>query len=554
MRHALAWILAATLLFGPTARGQDTEKPPPDVAKRVDDHLRALADVGLFSGAVLVARDGKVLIEAAYGDADIAAKTPNTPSTRFKLMSVSKTFTAVAVMRLVQAGKIGLDDPVASRLPGWPAAWKSVTVHQLLDHTSGIPNLENEWAPVALQSKERGLALWRRLAATFAGRAPEAPAGTRPSYSNFNYVVLGLLVESVGGRPFDEFVRASVLAPAGMTKTGFDDGSRQPGLAVGFFRGDDGSPKASVQDMSSIRGAGDVVSTVGDLWRFDRALRGDALLSAATRASMETTTAASPNYACGWQTTPVEGHRCIHHAGGSNGFVADFLRFPDDDACVVVTSNFAYAPIVRISADVAGILFGRDVPAARKVARTVLDAHAGVYRHPKVEGRALLVRRCGDALLLFDVFQDVERPSGQALVPLGDDLFAMPHGDEKVRFTAPSAGKSGFARLESERGVAAYRRTEPAESVWRAAAGSYAARPGGAVHRIEATDAGLVLHAPDGWPRDLVLLPVTDRLAVALWGPDGGTLLHLDRDDQGRPSGFRWQRNDGRTVTAEISR
>jgi CubicO group peptidase (beta-lactamase class C family) len=554
MRHALAWFLAATFLFDASARGQDTEKPPPDVAKRVDEYLRALTEAGLFSGAVLVARDGQVLIEAAYGDADVAAKTPNTPSTRFKLMSTSKSVTAVAVMRLAQAGKIGLDDPVADRLPGWPGGWKTVTVHQLLDHTSGVPNLENEWAPVALQGKERGLALWRRLAATFEKRALEAPAGTRASYSNFNFVVLGLLVESVSGKPFDEFVRASVLAPAGMKNTGFDDGARQTGLAVGYFRDDDGSPKASVQDMSSIRGAGDVVSTVGDLWRFDRALRGEALLSEATRATMEGTTAASPSYACGWQTTPVEGRRCIHHAGGSNGFVADFLRFPEDDACVVVTSNFAYAPIGRISTDLAAILFGREVPAARRVTRTVLDGHTGVYRHPKVEGRTLLVRRCGDALMLFDVFERVERPFGQSLVPLGDDLFVMPYGDEKVRFTAPSAGKSGYARLESDRGVAAYRRTEPPEAVWRAAARAYAARPDGAVHRIEATDTGLVIHAPDGWPRDLPLVPVTDRLAIALWGPDGGTLLVLDCDGHGVPSGFRWLRNDGQRVTADASR
>lgn len=547
LARLLALVFAAALAV--PARAQDAAPPPPDVARRVDEYLRGLADVGLFSGTVLVAKDGKVLVESAYGDDDIAAHVANTTTTRFKLMSVSKTFTAVAVMRLVQDGKLGLDDRVADHLPSWPVAWRAVTVHQLLDHTSGIANLEVEWSSAAREGKERGLAVWKEFAPKLAARALDAPAGTRPSYSNFNYVLLGLVVEEASGSAYTAFVRTAVLAPAGMTHTEFDDGSRRPGLAIGCFRNDDGSPKVSTQDMSGIRGAGDVCSTVGDLWKFDRALRGDAILSAATRATMHTPTAASPRYACGWMTTPVEGRACIHHSGGANGYVADFLRFPDDDACVAVESNFAYAPIARISADLTAILFGRERPVARKVDRAALDACVGAYRNAKVAERTLLVRRCGDALLLFDVFESVDRSSGQSLVPLGNDLFVMPSGEEKLRFTAMSAGKAGFARMESDRGVIAFARAEPSEATWRSAAGAYVVgAEGSPAYRIDATPDGLVMHASDGWPRDLAVVPVTDRLAIVLWGVDGGTLLRLDCDDAGAPKGFRWQRNDGRAV------
>jgi hypothetical protein len=260
-------------------------------------------------------------------------------------------------------------------------------------------------------------------------------------------------------------------------------------------------------------------------------------------------TAASPSYACGWQVQPVQGRACVHHSGGANGYVADFLRFTDDDACIVVTSNFAFAPIGRISDDVAAIAFGHERPLAKKVAASVLDAHAGVYRTPGSGERTLLVRRSGSALLLFDVYAKVDRCGGNSLVPVADDLFVMPSGEDKLRFTAPADGRPAGARMESARGDVAFERVESPGAAWLATVGEYRAEPAasGPIQVVE-TSGRLTMRVPDGWPVEMELMPVTDTLAIALCSVDFGTLVRLERDEQGVPRGFRWVRNDGRAV------
>ena len=538
--------LAAAAAAAP-ARGEDEKAPPKDLRARVDAYLTGLADAGLFSGTVLIARDGKVVVEAAYGKADVAAGVANQPATQFKLMSVSKAITAVAVMRLVQDGKLGLDDPVADLLPSWPKAWRGVTVHHLLDHTSGIANIAEEWAQAAFTGgADRGLAAWKAFAPRLADRPLADPAGTRSSYSNFNYVLLGCVVEAASRKTYAEYLRAAVLGPAEMKRTGFDDGTRRDGLSIGYFRGKDGAPEASFQDMSGILAAGGIFSTVGDLWRLDRALRGETILSAATKKRMETPTSVSPYYACGWQLMPVRGRRCVHHSGGANGYVADLLRFPDDDACVAVQSNFAFAPIMRISDDLAGLLFGAEIPTAKRMAADTLDACAGLYRTP---GRTLLIRRSGEGLLCFDVDPRTERLGGRLLLPVADDLCLMPYGDERLRFAKPQDGRC--ARVTSERtgGAMPLDRAPSLGDAWRSVVGDWPRETAGAAAlRITEASGRINLNAPDAWPFDFEVVPVSETLAIAFYGPEGGTLVHLTRDADGRPTALRWQSNDGRTI------
>jgi CubicO group peptidase (beta-lactamase class C family) len=536
MRIRLAISIA---LSAAAARAQEA---PPDLRAQVDAYLRPLVEMGLYSGAVLLARDGRVVVEAAYGSADLEAGLANEASTAFKLMSVSKSITAVAVMRLAGKGKLDIADPVGKHLPDWPDGWRGVTVRQLLDHTPGIPNLELEWAVEARVGAERGLGVWRRLAGELAKRPLDAAPGTRAAYSNFNYVLLGLVLEKVAGSPYAEVLRAEVFKPAGMERTGIDDGSRRPGLSVGYFRGKGGEPAASKQDMSVIEGAGGFYSTVGDLYRLDRALRGDALLSREGYVRMVTVEPPATGYACGWQVSRIHDRACVHHSGGANGYVADFLRFPDDDACVVVLSNFAFAPAGRISHDLAGLLFGRAVTPARKVDNKTLDGWTGIYR-PQAEGRALLVRRSGDVLMLFDAHVGVERCGGRLLLPLADDLFVTPWTAERLRFAA-----NGLV-LESGGVATTMERVHAPVDGWGAAIGEYATEPKGTgPMRIAGAEGRFKLEDPKGWPSEQDLLPLTETLAIALYSEEFGTLLHLDRGADGRVTGFRRQRNDGQEV------
>jgi CubicO group peptidase (beta-lactamase class C family) len=544
----IRWTTAAALAAAVTGGARAEDRPaPPDLGARIDAYVKPLVELGLFSGAVLVAKDGRILVEAAYGEADVEASRANDASTGFKLMSVSKSLTAVAVLRLAQEGKLDLEEAAGKRLPDWPLAWREVTVRQLLDHTSGIANLEAEWAAAARQGTERGLKVWAELAPSLARASLATPPGTRFGYSNFNYVLLGLVVEAATGRPYPEVLRSTVLEPAGMKKTGFDDGTRRPGLSVGYFRGKEGAPEPSVQDMSVIQAAGGLYSTVGDLYRLDRALRGDALLSPESRARMQTPMAMTYGYACGWQVSRVHDRPCVHHSGGANGYVADLLRFPDDDACVVVLSNFAFAPAGRVSHDLAGLLFGRSPAPARTVAPATLAAWTGVYRPAGSSGRALLVRRSGGLLILFDVNPGVERCGGRLLVPVAEDLFVPPWGDERLQFAAAADGRPASVRMEPP--PTTMERVDPPVAAWRAAAGEYASEPPDAgPARISESGGRLVLSTPAGWPPEQEIVPLTETLALALYSEEFGTLLHLERDGRGRAVGFRRQQNDGKDV------
>ena len=540
-------VVLSTALGIPAPGGAGGPPGPEEVRARVDAYLAPLVEAGLFSGAVLLARGGEVAVEKAWGQADAAAEVPNTPATRFKLMSVSKSITAVAVMRLVQAGRLDLADPVRKSLERWPAPWKGVTVHHLLDHTSGIPNVEGEWTSEENAGPERGLEVWKRLAPRLADRPLETAAGTRSAYSNFNYVLVGLVLEAAGGRPYPEVLRREVLEPAGMALTGLDDGSRRPGLSVGCFRRN-GVAVPGNQDMSRIQAAGGIFSTVGDLWRLDRALRGEALLRSATREAMLTPTPPGGSYACGWMVSPIAGRPCVHHSGGANGYVAEFFRFPEDDGCVVVLSNFAFAPITRIGEDLAAILFGMECAAPLRLPAAALDAAVGVYRSPGAAAPCFVLRRSGPVLSIHQVFEAYGTCLSELALPVGADPLVLPWGRDRLRLVPPEGGRGAGLRLEHENGAMSLDRVPFPAAPWRGAAGEYRMGPGpGGAARIEEGRDGLLLALP-GLPDPLSLVPLTDSLALALDPSDFGTLLALDRDPGGRAVRFRWTRRPGDVV------
>jgi RNA polymerase sigma factor (sigma-70 family) len=510
---------------GEIPRSVPGAQEPAAVAAAAERYLAPLAAIDAFAGSVLLARGGQILVHEAYGLADRAASVANTTDTRFKLMSTSKSVTAVAVMRLVQAGKVELDERVGKYVSPWPDAWRDVTVHDLLDHTSGIPNLEVDWGIVERREKRRGLAAWpamaQSLAANGTGRGPVAAR-----YSNFNLELAGLVAESASGKPLGVLLAEQVFAAAGMQATGIDDGGRLPALAIGYFLGKK-EPQPSQQDMSVIQAAGGLWSTTGDLYRLDRALKGGVLLTREVHARMVAPRELSPAYACGWQVTPVHGRRCWHHSGGANGYVADFLRFPDDDACVVVLSNHAFAPITRLSADLAAILFGLEhaVPVALTTAQ--LDACTGVFADGT---RHVLVRRAGKLLLLFETFPGNERCGGRLLIPTAPGHYLAPSGSGEIAIDAE--------RVQSPNGT--FARAARPDAGWRELVGEL---------RVEGTEKKtgqlavdgdrLVLRVPGTWPESLDVIPLGNDAALTMYAEEFGTLVRR------LGSTLQWTRNDG---------
>jgi RNA polymerase sigma factor (sigma-70 family) len=507
------------------------------VAAAVDAYLTPLVRMGAFSGTVLLARGGAEPVTWSGGMADVAAGKPNALDTRFKLMSTTKAITAVAVMRLVQAGVLKLDDRVGAHVQPWPAQWNDVTVHDLLDHCSGIANLENEWAMLARETGRRGRELWPAMAAKLAAE-PRARAAAASSYSNFNFELLGVVAEMVSGKPFAQLLTDEVLTPAGMRATGLDDGRLRPDLAVGYFLGeirDELVPSASEQDMSVIQAAGGLWSSVHDLYALDRALRGESVLTTATQASMTTPRKRSPRYACGWQVAPLHGRRCASHGGGANGFVAEWLRFPDDDACVVVLSNLAYAPLTRIANDLAAILLGRDQPVPVVLTPEQLDTSTGTFVSPGQPQRRLLVRRIGSLLLGFDVWPDVASCRGCVLVPAAPGRLLSPWDNGEYRIDAQHARTPWDTLDRCDAGVAH----------WNEVLGPWTAQGafGGACElgyaTMSDTHSRLVLNTPTTWPKQTRICPLGPDVALALASVDFGTLLRREG------AALHWTRRDG---------
>jgi CubicO group peptidase (beta-lactamase class C family) len=354
VRRAAAAVSAAVLAVACDARPRVVEAAParadapaPAVV-RLGPWLEAEAAAGRFSGAVLVARGDQVLHRSAHGFADRAAGTPLTPEHRFRIASLSKQFTAVAVLRLQDRGVLSVDDPVCRWVDPCPEAWRAVTIHHLLSHQSGIPDLMGRagwtrarwrpWTAAELQADSARLPL-------------EFAPGTNAAYSNAAYNLLGSVVERASGRPFAEQLRADLLDPLGLKDTGYDD--EQTALATGY----DGADPRRRSNASVVFAAGGLYSTVDDLYRWTRALHGGRVLSERSYRQM---IAADParlyraverggapqTYAYGLfvgapglRVQPGFPDRQLFHTGSWSGFRAYVAHQPERETTVVVLSN-----------------------------------------------------------------------------------------------------------------------------------------------------------------------------------------------------------------------
>jgi CubicO group peptidase (beta-lactamase class C family) len=316
--------------------------------------LEAATEAGEFSGAVLVARDGRTLFEGAYGLADRERRVSNTPLTQFRVGSMNKMLTAVAALQLVQAGTLRLDAPLGTYLPDYPNAEAAsmLTPHHLLTHTGGTGDI---FGPefTARRSELRTTGDYLRLYGT---RRLQFAPGARWEYSNYGFLLLGAVIERVGGTSYDDHVAARVLAPARMTATGSaPEDSLVPGRSVGYTR--QVVPGALVSNAPTLpyRGtaAGGGYSTVGDLARFAAALQEHRLLDPAHTALLlagKVAIGEGARYAYGFFDRVVGGRRFVGHGGGAPGMNGDLAFEPNGGYVVVVLSNLDPPAAGRVSA------------------------------------------------------------------------------------------------------------------------------------------------------------------------------------------------------------
>ena len=347
---ALAITVGACRDTAPEAKGAAAEPAPPVV--RLGPWLQGEAAADRFSGAVLVARGDTVLHRGAYGLADRGTRAPLTPETRFRIASLSKQFTAAAVLQLQDKGVLSVDDPVCRWIKPCPEAWAPVTLHHLLSHTSGIPDVvgRKDWSKIRWAKQSAA-----EMTAASAALPLEFQPGEKIGYSNAAYNVLGDVVERATGRPFAEHLRTALLEPLGLKNTGWDDGGTP--LATGYSAGAEGLIPRRKSGADVVFASGALYSTVDDLFRWNRALHGGRVLSAKSYARM-TAAAAPERYLTrerlgvpqtfgyglfigprGMRMTPGFPERQVFHTGSWSGFRALATYQPDADVTVVVLSN-----------------------------------------------------------------------------------------------------------------------------------------------------------------------------------------------------------------------
>ncbi len=328
-----------------------------------------------------MAREGKVVISKGYGFPNLEHEIPNTPETKFRIGSITKQFTAMAILIPQEQGTLSVQDTVCRYVSDCPEAWQPITVHHLLAMTSGIPNFQN------FPDNERYERLPTTVEATierFKDKPLEFTPGERFSYTSSGYVLLGHIIEQVSGLRYEDFLRERIFDPLGMQNSGYDHPQTVlKHRASGYSRQGTRPINAVHFEMDTPHAAGALYSTVEDLLLWDQALYTEKLIP---KASLETMfTVFREPYAYGWIIADSFGHKMVTHGGTISGFRAAIVRFPEEKMCIIVLSNIEEANTSQLTTDMAAIIFGEDyeiprVPDTIRIDPNTLDPYVGTYR------------------------------------------------------------------------------------------------------------------------------------------------------------------------------
>ncbi len=436
--------LSAALLMGPGYSAWAAKAPDAAALKVYADQLLEQNYQSDAPGAVvLVARGDEVLYRGARGMASIELGVPLAPEQVFRIGSVTKQFAAATVMKLIDQGQLSLDDPLSKFLPGYPNGDK-ITVLQLLNHTAGVKNYTD--IPGVMAGPIRMDVSTSALIDTFKKAPVDFAPGSAWTCSNSGYVLIGAVIEAVTGLTWDAAIQQQVLSPASLSHTRFGaDDVLIAGMVSGYGRKGSQVIPAAYLSMTQPHAAGALVSTVDDLFRWNRALHGGQLLKPASYQQMITPTgaAAEASYGFGIGTGTVRGRLQLSHGGGINGFASHLLYLPQDEVSVVVLQNSddgADAAIIAVK--LAASALGDPYPEARPIAvePEALARYEGVYRIDEQNTRTL---RMVDGTLTS------QRTGGQRLklMPIEADVFLFEDGLTRMQIERDDDNQISGMRL-----------------------------------------------------------------------------------------------------------
>jgi CubicO group peptidase (beta-lactamase class C family) len=376
-------VLPASTAATPPSTADQASLPSsaePTLTQRVDAFMIGVQQAENFDGVVLIARNGKVLFARPYGMANVELKVPNTLDTKFRLASITKQFTAAAILILQERGKLSVNDTLCTYLSGCPATWKTITIHQLLTHSSGIYSFTESsdtarYDPLPMPVLD--------TVALFKDKPLDFAPGTSFHYSDSGYLLLGYIVERASGQKYEDFMKENIYEPLHMQNSGYD----HPWIilkrrAQGYTVKEGSTVNAAYMYMDTPFGGGSQYSTVGDLLLWDQALYGEMFLSRLSLTAMfspnpakvppEWLVGEKGGYGYGWMIEELFGRKLYVHGGLINGFSTIIMRYPEDRTLIVVLRNqqedfpgeLKKLKIVKIGTGLSAIAFGQSPPTA----------------------------------------------------------------------------------------------------------------------------------------------------------------------------------------------
>lgn len=456
---------ALALVVAAPAAAQPATVVDPSLAA-MDSMLAATYPATGPGAAVIAARDGQVILRRAYGSADLELGVPMRTDHVFRVGSITKQFTAVAALMLVDEGRLSLDDEITKFWPQYPTHGRRITVEHLLTHTSGIRSYTGmpEWRPRSRQDVTPA-----ELMAVFRDAPMDFAPGESWLYNNSGYALLGAIVEQVSGQPWGEFLRARLFEPLGMNDTRYETwGELIPRRIPGYARTNDGVIRNSEPgSLTQAYAAGAIRSTVDDLLRWQLAMeRGEVLRPETWRRAHQPYRLAdgrSTGYGYGWFVATVGGRGSVEHGGDINGFSSNGLWMPSERLHVIVLSNAErdFADPDELSRRIAGAVLGvEEAPAAAApMSAEALDDFVGVYRVNPNEVR--VVTREGATL-----YSQRGRSPRQEMRALGGNDFVYVSSDTRVTFLRGADGRVTAMQLRPRLGpedAPSLRTDEPAE-------------------------------------------------------------------------------------------
>ncbi len=441
-------VVACGLLLAPISLAQTKQSSlrvltPTELETRIEAYLQPFIDGNNFSGVTCMTRGGRILFQKGFGKANYEFGVPNTPETRFHIASVSKSFTAAAILLLEEEGKLKTSDHLSRFIPDYPNGEK-IQLEHLLTHTSGIPNVNNF---PEYNRESRFPHTVEQVVAIFKERPLDFDPGSRSQYSNSNYNVLALVIEKVSGQPFGDFLRASIADPHGLTSIVHDGDATRIIAKAASGTEPDGLRDVKLApplDWSIKVGNGSLVIAAEDLCRFAALLFTGKLLKPASLAKVMKPGLSFPY---GWSKGERFGRTTMSVGGRSPGFIAHLEYFIEDSVCIAILTN-SYSSVGQVIApDIGAIVFDQPVISPRVAfvppREGELASFVGRYRMPEnyyVPGATLVLKDRGQ-------FLEANWSNGATniIYPTGGDYFVDRTYWAQVRFTRDASGAiNGF--------------------------------------------------------------------------------------------------------------